>query len=74
MKLEKYELWRSPDGGMDSFFAASAYTAEQKHGRLEPGSELIWTTEAASWNEAQQKRYNFMGWGHYRTLEEEDWG
>jgi hypothetical protein len=72
MKFQKYELWRSPDGGMDSFFAASASADEQKHERLEPDSKLIWTTEAASWNEAQQKRYDFMGWGHYRTIEEEE--
>lgn len=72
MKLEKYELWRSPDGGSDAFFAANLYTDEQKQERIEPGSKLIWTTEAASWNEAQQKRYDFMDWGHYRTIEEED--
>jgi hypothetical protein len=32
---------------------------------------LVCIIEASSWNEAQQKRYDFMGWGHYKTFEEE---
>lgn len=72
LKLERYELWRSPDGGSDSFLAASSWAEALEHGSIEPGSQLIWTTEAASWDEAQQKRYDFMDWGHYRTMEEDE--
>ena len=66
--MKKYELWRSEDGKRDSFFEAGNQTAYQW---LEPGSTLVWTVEARSYNEAQQKRYKYMDWGHYRTIEEE---
>ncbi|BCM89999.1 hypothetical protein IAD21_01850 [Abditibacteriota bacterium] len=71
MPRQLFELWRSEDGGQDSFFPSSIST-EERAKQLSPDSKLIWTTEAESWNEAQQNRYDFMGWGHYRTMEEED--
>ena len=65
--LTRHELWRPPDGSCDSFFAANNNSARQL---LEPDSRLIFVVEAVSWDEAQQKRYEFMRWGIYRTVEE----
>ena len=64
---QKYELWSSEAEGCDDFFPADS--DNRRH--LPPDAKLICVIEAASWNEAQQKRYDFMGWGHYRTIEEE---
>ncbi len=67
--MKRYELWRSrADGLRESFFPADNDSARNS---LEPDARLIWTCEASSWNEAQQKRTDFMDWGRYRTIEEE---
>ena len=58
--MKRYELWRTADGGQDSFFPTNNDSARNL---LEPDARLIWTCEANSWNEAQQKRYDFMDWG-----------
>lgn len=68
-KNQRYELWESASEGSDSFFPANSQRARET---LAPDARLIWVVEAASWNEAQQKRYDFMGCGHYRTIEEEE--
>ena len=66
---KKYELWLSEDEGSDAFFAADNDSAKES---LAPDAKLACVIEAASWNEAQQKRYDFMGWGHYKTIEEDE--
>ena len=71
MPKQRFELWRSEVEGSDSFFPAPK-TAEERVRHLPPDAKLLWTTEAASWNEAQQKRYDFMGWGRYRRVEEDE--
>lgn len=66
--MKTYELWRSTaDGLRDSFFQAGS---EFAYRLLEPDARLIWVTEASSWEEAQQQRYDFMDWGLYRRQEE----
>ena len=60
----KYELWRSARENSDSFFAADNQGAREM---LPPDARLIRVIGAASWNEAQQKRYDFMGWGNYQS-------
>ena len=66
--MKKYELWRTTEKGLaDSFFEAGT-SDEKRHQLLEPDARLIWTCEASSWDEAQQKRYDFMAWGTYRPL------
>ncbi len=67
--MTKYELWRSKSENSDTLFAADNDSARET---LAPDAKLIWTVDASSWNEAQQKRYDFMGWGHYRTIEEDE--
>jgi hypothetical protein len=69
MKNKKYELWSSASESSDTFFPTENHSARDS---LAPDAKLICVIEAISWNEAQQKRYDFMGWGHYKTFEEEE--
>lgn len=66
---KKYELWSSESEGSDAFFSADDDSAKES---LASDAKLICVIEAASWNEAQQKRYDFMGWGYYKTTEEDE--
>jgi hypothetical protein len=68
---KKYELWSSESEGSDAFFVADDESARES---LAPDAQLICVIDAASWNQAQQKRYDFMGWGHYKTIEEDEAG
>ena len=62
---KKYELWSSVSEGSDTFFPADNDSARDT---LAPDAKLVCIIEATSWNKAQQKRYDFMGWGYYRTI------
>lgn len=66
-QTQKHELWSSESESSYAFFPADG--DDRQH--LPPDAELLCVIEAASWNEAQQKRYDFMGWGDYRTIEED---
>lgn len=68
IEAKKYELWSSASESSDSFFSTDNDGARS---HLAPDAKLVCVIEATSWNEAQQKRYDFMDWGHYRTIEEE---
>lgn len=68
MENEKHECWSSHSEGCDCFFQADNQSARQM---LPSDAKLLFVIEAASWNEAQQKRYDLMNWGHYKTIEEE---
>lgn len=65
-QIERYELWR--EGGSDTFFAADNDSVRELLGF---NVRLVLVVEAASWEEAQQKRYDFMEWGLYRRVEDE---
>jgi hypothetical protein len=56
----KWELWKNAFGY--DFFVESNQRAREL---LEPDSKLIWTVEAESFDEAQQAKYDFLGWGKY---------
>lgn len=66
--MKQYELWRSEDGEQDSLFPADNESAREL---LEPDATLIWVVKAISWEEAQQKRCDYMGWGRNCTVKEE---
>ncbi len=68
MENQKYELWSSASESSYSFFPADN---DRTRDSLAPDAKLVCVIEATSWNKAQQKRYDFMGWGHYKTFEEE---
>jgi len=66
---KKYELWSSVSESSYTFFPTDNDRAKDS---LAPDAKLVCVIEAASWNEAQQKQYDLMGWGHYRTIEEDE--
>lgn len=65
---KKYELWSSATEDSYTFFPTDNDSIKAT---LAPDAKLVCVIEATSWNEAQQKQYDFMGWGHYKTFEEE---
>jgi phage terminase small subunit len=69
----KYELWANKDRTNLSFFGVEYSNYEQNLQLLkEEGDEfeVIWTTEAETYNEAMQKYYDFMDWGKYKPIDE----
>lgn len=68
----KYELWANKGKINLSFFAVEYPNYEQNLRLLEKEDEfeLIWTTEAETYNEATQKYYDFMDWGKYKPFDE----
>lgn len=61
---EKYELWQLEDGY--EFFPESNTSAKDS---LSPEAKLIWTVEAVSWDEAQTKKHEYLGWEPYKPME-----
>jgi hypothetical protein len=69
----KYELWANKDKTNFAFFGVEYPNYEQNLQLLkdeEDEFELIWTTEAETYNEAMQKYYDFMDWGKYKPFDE----
>jgi hypothetical protein len=62
---KRYELWRSPDGCEDYFFAELNVAARDQ---LDPSFELIWECYAASFTEAQQLKHAHLGWEPYKPI------
>jgi hypothetical protein len=50
-----YELWRDVDG-------TYAFFPRDGDG-LAPAGELVWSVEAASWEEAVRAQREYLGWG-----------
>jgi len=63
----RYELWHSESEGGHTFFSS-----HQRPGALEEDARLIWTTEAATWEEAQTAKHKFLGWEPYRPMPESE--
>ncbi len=63
----KYELWSSATEGSKTFCPADNNSVKAI---LAPDAKLICVIEATSWNEAQQKYCDLMGWGNYKSFEE----
>lgn len=68
----KYELWANKNKTDLSFFNEEELNYNQNLLLLkdEGEFELIWTTEAETYNEAMQKYYDFMDWGKYKPFDE----
>jgi hypothetical protein len=62
---ETYELWQSEDGEYD-FFPQTNAKARQL---LPTNARLLCMIEALSWEEAQRKKHEFLGWEPYRTAQ-----
>jgi hypothetical protein len=54
-----YELWRDAEGNY-AFFPRDNAQARAGVGET---SELVWSVEAASWDEAMAARRQYLGWG-----------
>jgi hypothetical protein len=70
----RYELWEYDHG--HNFIEVppdeTAYLDRIRQLKLdEPHARHTWTVEAKSWNEAHQALYDRLGWGRYRTIEED---
>lgn len=59
---ETYELWQSEDGEYDFFLQTNAKARQL----LPPKARLLCMIEALSWEEAQRKKHEFLGWEPYR--------
>jgi hypothetical protein len=69
----KWELWENKDKTNFSFLGVEYPNYEQNLQILKDEDddfELIWTTEAETYNEAMQKYYDFMDWGKYKPIDE----
>ena len=62
----RYELWHSASEGCHTFFPANQCPAD-----LGADARLIWTVEAATWEEAQTAKHAFLGIEPYRPMESE---
>jgi hypothetical protein len=60
----RYELWADEASGTLSFFPEDS---ESSRKFLEPGAKLIWSCTADSWEEAQSKKHQHLGWEPYET-------
>lgn len=63
--MTKYELWYSREDGSLSFFEKADEISRKL---LSRDAELIWEVEAQSWDEAQVKKHEFMGWEPYKPM------
>jgi len=59
----KYELWKESDGY--SFFPEDNV---RMRSLLGAEAVLLLTVEAASWEEAQSKKHEFLGWEPYKPM------
>jgi len=62
-KLKKYELWEEEDGRNHSFFPEDNESARNL---LSKDAKLIWKVEATSWEEAQTRKHEYLGWEPYK--------
>lgn len=58
--IVRYELW--DEGESLSFFPEGD---ESNLRVLAPGAKLVWSCVATSWNEAQSKKHEYLGWEPY---------
>lgn len=65
--MQKYELWHSEQEGSLAFFEASD---ERGRDLIPDDAQLILVVEAESWEEAQAKKHDFLGWEPYKPMNE----
>ena len=63
-RVKTYELWHAASNNSYAFFERGA----PHRGQLEPDAELVWTVEAASWDEACTKRNEHLGYEPYKPM------
>ncbi len=60
----RYELWHSASEGSHTFFPA-----DQRPADLAADARLTWAVDAATWEEAQAAKHEFLGWEPYRPMD-----
>lgn len=59
----RYELWEDGDGLV--FFPE---TSDSFRAMLSPDARMVWSCSARSWEEAQARKHEHLGWGPYVLL------
>jgi hypothetical protein len=69
----KYELWQHEEAGevVGYTFLPVDELYERRLQLLETGSELVWTVEADTYNEAMKLYHEHMDWEPYKPWEDE---
>jgi len=63
--MTKYLLYRSDDENSYAFFEEG----DERQIRLLPANAtLVWSVHASSWEEAQIKKHEYLGWEPYRPM------
>lgn len=60
-----YELWHSSTSNSHTFFESGH---PDRSVVLEPDAVLIWTVTADSYDEAQAKKNEYLGWAPYKPI------
>ena len=60
----RYELWYS--ASTSSYALLYEGDTSSDHVK-EPDAKVVWTVEADTYEEALQKRNDFLGWGEYKS-------
>lgn len=70
MLLTSWELWAGYEGDDDTSVAVYAFGPAPYGERLEADYKwrLIWTVEASSYNDAQRKKHEYLGWESYKPM------
>ena len=64
-KVKRYELWEEDGGNSHSFFPEDNKSARDL---LSKDARLVWAIEAASWDEAQVKKHEYLGLEPYKPM------
>jgi len=67
-----YELWEGNDGEGSTFGPSDRITDMVDSGLLPSDAKMIWTCQARSWIEANEKYHEHMGWEPYKPMLDED--
>ncbi len=59
--MRRYVLWKTEDG-----YVFCAEDDVQLH--VHVGATLIWSCDAASWEDACTKQHEFLGWEPYKPM------
>lgn len=60
----RYELWYSESESSCALLHEGGIASDHLK---EPDAKVIWTVEAETYEEALQKRNDFLGWGEYKS-------
>ena len=68
--MRRWELWHNEKENSYSFFSASS-EKNRVMARVE-GAVKVWETVLSSWNEAMQAQYDYLGYGTYTPMLQDD--